>query len=88
MANVAALLLYLLCSAAAWQLVRRNVRTDGEPFRFPGARVLPFVAIAVIAWMLAHATMREVTVLGIVLAVGSGLYWLQYIVRARKPAAG
>ena len=45
------------------------------------------VAIAVIAWMLAHATMREVTVLGIVLAVGSGLYWLQYILRAHKPEA-
>ena len=86
MANVAALLLYLLCSAAAWQLVRRDVRTDGAPFRFPGAQIFPFVAIALIAWMLAHATMKEVKVLGLVLAAGSALYGLQCFVRPHKPA--
>jgi basic amino acid/polyamine antiporter, APA family len=85
MANVAALLLYVLCSAAAWQLVRRDVRTDGEPFRFPGAQVFPFVAIALIAWMLSHATMKEVKVLGMVLAVGSTLYLIQKLVQRRKP---
>ena len=84
MANVAALLLYLLCSAAAWQLARRDVRTDGAPFRFPGAQVFPFVAIALIAWMLAHATMKEMKVLAIVLAVGSALYGLQLFVRRNK----
>jgi amino acid transporter len=88
MANVAALLLYLLCSAAAWQLVRRDVRTDGKPFRFPGARILPFVAIAIIGWMLAQATMKELTVLGIVLAVGSTLYWTKFLIGQQKVARG
>jgi basic amino acid/polyamine antiporter, APA family len=85
MANVAALLLYVLCSAAAWQLARRDVRTDGEPFRFPGAQVFPFVAIALIIWMLSHATMKEVKVLGVVLAVGSTLYFLQVLLQRTKP---
>jgi amino acid transporter len=88
MANVAALLLYLLCSAAAWQLVRRDVRTDGAPFRFPGAQIFPFVAIILIAWMLAHATMKEWKVLGIVLAIGSALYWIRFSLRPSEVAAG
>ncbi len=86
MANVAALLLYVLCCAAAWELQRRDVQSDGKPFRFPGARVLPFVAIAVIIWILAHATRREFAVLGAVLAVGSGLFLVRRLT-ARQPAS-
>ncbi|MFN2477520.1 MAG: APC family permease, partial [Chthoniobacterales bacterium] len=86
MANVAALLLYIMCCAAAWELVRRDVRTDGTPFYVPGGRVLPFVAIAVIIWVLAHATSHEFLVLGAVLAAGSVLYLLR-ITLARRSAA-
>ena len=86
MANVAALLLYIMCCAASWQLTRRDVRADGPPFRLPGGPVLPFVAIGVIIWMLTNATRREFIVLGAVLAVGSLLYILSDIVRARSPA--
>jgi amino acid transporter len=86
MANVAALLLYIMCCGAAWQLMRRNVRTDGEPFSFPGAQVLPFVAIGIIGWILTHATMREFAILAAVLVVGSGLYFLRRLA-ATSPAA-
>ena len=37
MANVSALLLYLLCVAASYQLQRRDVRMAGAPFTFPAA---------------------------------------------------
>ncbi|MDQ6861900.1 MAG: amino acid permease [Verrucomicrobiota bacterium] len=77
MANVAALLLYLMCCAASWELRRRDVRSDGEPFRVPGGQVLPFVAIAVIIWILAHATTKEFGVLAAVLAVGSVLFFFR-----------
>lgn len=86
MANVAALLLYVMCCAAAWELVRRDVRTDGRPFSVRGGQVLPFVAIAVIVWMLAHATAHEFLVLGAVLATGSVLYVLR-VTLARRAAA-
>ena len=86
MANAAALTLYVLCCAAAWELQRRDVRSDGEPFGFPGARVLPFVAIAVIIWILAHATRREFTVLAAVLVVGSVLYLLRRLATNRQTA--
>lgn len=82
MANVAVLLLYLLCCAAAWVLVQRDVRADGQkPFAFPGAQIFPFVSIAVIIWILAHATVREFTVTGAVLAVASVLYFLRISLR-------
>jgi amino acid transporter len=85
MANVAALLLYILCCAAAWELVRRDVRTDGTPFSVRGGRMLPFVAVAIIVWMLAHATAHEFLTLGAVLAAGSVLYLLR-VTLARRTA--
>ncbi|MFL6568082.1 MAG: APC family permease [Chthoniobacterales bacterium] len=88
MANVAALLLYLLCCAAAWQLVRRNVRTDGEPFSFAGAQVFPFVAIALIVWILAHATLKEFQVLGGVLVAGSLLFLISRMFRRTAISGG
>ena len=74
MSNVALLLLYLICCTAAWELMRRDVRADGQPFTFPGARIIPIVALAVVFWVLAHATAREFMVTGVVCAVGSLLY--------------
>ena len=88
MANVAALLLYIICCAAAWELMRRDVRTETKPFHFPGASIIPPLAIAAIIWILAHATSREFLVNGAVLAVGSVLYLAQWAIRSRKAAYG
>lgn len=82
-ANVAALLLYLLCCAAAWELMRRDVREDGPPFSIPGAKVIPIAAIAVIIWILAHATAKEFIRTGAVLVVGSILYLLAILAERR-----
>jgi basic amino acid/polyamine antiporter, APA family len=87
MANVAALLLYIICCAAAWELMRRNVRTETAPFTFPGASIIPIVSIVAIIWILSHATTKEFAVNGAVFGVGSVLYWIQSAVRrARQPA--
>lgn len=77
MANVAALLLYIICCAAAWELIRRDVRTEARPFSFPGASIVPVLSLAVIVWILAHATSREFIVTGCVWAVGSLLFLLR-----------
>lgn len=77
LANVAVLLLYALCCAAALELMRRNVRSDGEPFRIPGAPIIPVLAIAVIIWILAHATRKEFIVTGICLFICSLLYFVR-----------
>jgi amino acid transporter len=51
LSNVAVLLMYLLCCAGVWLLIRHDVRTDGQPFIFPGVQILPALAIAAILWL-------------------------------------
>src|SRR5436190_3403876 len=77
LSNVAVLLMYLLCCASCWVLVQRNVRSDGEPFNFPGMKIVPALAIGAIIWILAHATAREFLVTAIVLALASALYFVR-----------
>src|SRR6059036_264908 len=71
LSNVAVLLMYFLCCAACWVLIGRDVRTDGKPFNFPGMKIVPALAILAIVWILAHATVREFLVTGIVLVLSS-----------------
>lgn len=74
LSNIAALLLYLLCCSASFELIRRDVRSDGKPFSFPGQKVIPVVALAVVLWILSHATFYEFRVAAIVLGIASILY--------------
>jgi amino acid transporter len=71
------LLMYLLCCAGCWVLVQRHARSDGEPFNFPGMKIVPALAIVAIVWILAHATAREFVVTGIVLALASIMYFVR-----------
>jgi APA family basic amino acid/polyamine antiporter len=81
LSNVAVLLMYLLCCAACWFLVQRDVRADGQPFNFPGMKIVPALAIMAIIWILAHATVQEFAVNGILLIVASILYLLRTRIR-------
>ncbi|HEV2045447.1 MAG TPA: amino acid permease [Chthoniobacterales bacterium] len=86
LSNVAVLLMYLLCCAACWFLVQRNVRADGRPFNFPGMKIVPALAILAILWILAHATRWEFAVNGIVLAVASLLFFARKLITAKRKA--
>jgi basic amino acid/polyamine antiporter, APA family len=78
LSNVAVLLMYLLCCAACWFLVQRDVRADSaKPFNFPGMKIIPALAIVAIIWILAHATLWEFEVNAIVLAIASAFYFAQ-----------
>src|SRR5207248_11416967 len=78
LSNVAVLLMYLLCCAACWFLVQRDVRADGaQPFNFPGMKIVPVLAIIAIIWILAHATLFEFAVNGILLALASVVYLIR-----------
>src|SRR3954471_13029322 len=83
MANVAVLVAYLLCSCAAWELIRRDVRSDGPPLMFRGARIVPFFAVAAAIWILIHATGAEFKVTAIVAVIGSALYLVR-VAMARR----
>ena len=51
LSNMVVLLLYILCCLAALELNRRDVRSDGAPFKFRGQTVVPIVAIVFIVWV-------------------------------------
>ena len=70
---------------AALQLMRRDVRSNGRPFDFPGAWVVPCIAAVISLWILAHATRQELAVTAVVLAVASVLFLVQ---RALTKPAG
>jgi APA family basic amino acid/polyamine antiporter len=77
MANVSALLLYLLCVAASYQLQRRDVRMAGEPFILPGGMLIQLLAGAGIVWLISQATVREFVIQTIALAVASSYYLIR-----------
>jgi APA family basic amino acid/polyamine antiporter len=84
LSNISALLLYLLCSVAAFELRRRNVQSGGgTPFRMPGGAVVPWLSVAVILFLLSNATMKELLAVGGALAVFAALYFLR-----RPPLTG
>jgi hypothetical protein len=73
-----------VCCAAAWELMRRDVRTGGSSFRVPAGGIVPPLACAAIAWILSHATALEFALLAAVLGIAVVLYVLQ---RARQTRA-
>src|SRR6184192_480986 len=77
LSNVAVLLMYLLCCAGCWFLVQRDIRTEGQPFNFPGMKIVPVLAIIAIIWILSHATVRVFAVNGILLALASVVYLIR-----------
>src|SRR6266513_3348277 len=74
LSNVAVLVLYILCCLAAIVLNRRDIHSDGAPFKFPGATIVPILAIIVIIWILAHATLTEFELTGACITAASLLY--------------
>ena len=74
-ANGAALLVYAACCAAAWELRRRDVREGGaEPLRTMAGAVAPWLAIAVIAWLLSGLERKEWVAIGAAALVAVAAY--------------
>ena len=59
LANVSALALYFGCALASWRLRQLNVGQSGGAFTIPGAAVVPWIACAVIAWLLTGVSSLE-----------------------------
>src|SRR5688500_9216156 len=85
MANVSALLLYLMCVAASYQLQRRDVRMAGTPFNLPGGMLIQLLATTGIVWLLSQATSEEWTIEAYVLAVAVLYYAIKWFLR--RPSA-
>jgi amino acid transporter len=87
LSNVALLVCYFLCCAAAIELSRRDVRSGGAPFQMPGGPAVPLAACLVIVWLLSHASRREFAVTGMTVAVAALLYWLRSLRSKGAPLA-
>jgi basic amino acid/polyamine antiporter, APA family len=87
LSNMAVLLLYILCCLAALELNRRDVRSDGVPFKFRGQSIIPIVAIIFIVWVLAHGTKDEFIITGASLAVASILFAIRQFFTSRSARA-
>lgn len=74
--NVAALLAYFGCAAAAWELRRRGVQEEGTvPFAMPGGAIFPVLSCAAIVFLLTSITASEWLVLAEV-AAGAALIFV------------
>lgn len=83
--NVAALLCYLGCAAAAWRLRRDNVQEPGAtPFRAPGGAVTPILASLAILALLTSITGDEWLVLVEVAAVATVIFFITKKHRAAR----
>lgn len=75
LSNICVLLLYGACCAASWVLRRRGVQQGGTPFRVPLAGLVPWLACAVIAWMLTSITASEWLALAITLGAATLVFF-------------
>ena len=65
-ANVTMLIVYAACCLAAVRLRRLGVQGGGVPFRVPGRRVAPWLALGVIGWLLWELKPSEWLAAGII----------------------
>ncbi len=86
LANVAVLVLYLMCCVSAWILQRRDIRGEGTPFMLPAGPLVPLLACVLILWLLWNAEARELLVVALVLAASTLLYLLAGRRTARRIA--
>ena len=76
MAGGAFCLVYLGCSAAAWQLQRRNIREHGTPFVLWGGPAIPLIACSTMILILATLARAEWQAIGLSLAFVMVLSWV------------
>jgi basic amino acid/polyamine antiporter, APA family len=84
LANVAALALYLGCALASWKLRQMNVTAAPGAIALPGPMVVPWMACAVILWLLTGVTSMEWLGFLICVVIASMIYGVTRTAR-RKP---
>jgi basic amino acid/polyamine antiporter, APA family len=83
-ANVTILLVYAACCLAVVELRRRSIEGGGIPFRVPGARVAPWLALAVIGWLLWGLELKEWIAAAVIVLASSVIYAVTRTGRAAR----
>jgi APA family basic amino acid/polyamine antiporter len=74
---------YILVSLSAWRAQRRDLRERGTPFVLPGGPLVPALAVAAMALIVATLTGREWAAIGVALVV---LVVVYAVLRRRRQA--
>lgn len=82
-ANGSVLLVYAACCVATVELRRRDVRAGGVPFRVPAAPLVPWLALAVIAALLAQLELKAWAAVLVAVIAAALVY---FIARVRRPS--
>jgi amino acid transporter len=85
-ANATGLVVYAVCCLAAGELRRRDVRAGGVPFEVPGGAIVPWLAVAVIGWMLWGLKREEWIAAGLVALAAMALYAVTAAARRKRMA--
>lgn len=76
LANVSALALYLGCALASWRLRQIKIESAGTAFQVPLGGIVPWLAVAVIVWLLTGLTVDEWLGFGICVGLASAVYFV------------
>lgn len=69
------LLSYLLCIASLPKIERTIALEEGQ-FRLPGRLLIPAIAFVLTLWLISHSTANNFMVAGLIIAMGSIVFWL------------
>ena len=75
--DTAILVVYLACCLGVLRLRKLDVRTEGDPFTMPGGAIVPWLASALIAGLIAHSTPLALGLTAGVMAVSSAVFLLR-----------
>ena len=82
------LITYLVCIASLPVIKgKADHATIAKAFRIPGGYVVPFAAFVLCLWVMSHSSGESWQLVGVMLAVGLALYWLEQLQIKRQRAA-
>ncbi len=87
LANLGTLIVYFGVAVASVELDRRDVRTNGAPFRLPHGAAIPTLACLVILWLASNAARDDALAAGAMVLVSAVAFWLNALIRRRAAIA-
>lgn len=79
---------YIVCIAALPVIKgKADHVTIAKAFKIPGGYTIPFIAFVLCLWLASHSSAASWQLVGIMLAVGLALYWLEQLRIRRQHAA-
>ncbi len=87
-ASLTRMITYIVCIAALPVIKgKADHATIAKAFKIPGGYTIPFVALVLCLWLASHSSAASWRLVGIMLAVGLALYWLEQLRIRRQHAA-